>query len=62
MYIFVSLEKISYFLIRFGIDISLFSQFELSLVVLLSNIFMLLFYIIILSIFYKALCRLFRWL
>lgn len=59
MYIFVSLEKISYFLTRFGIDISLFSQFELSVVVLLSNIFMLIFYIIILSIFYKALCRVF---
>ncbi len=39
MYYFASLEEISSFLLKFGIDIDLFSPFELSTTIILYNLF-----------------------
>lgn len=61
MYVFVDLEKIIYFFERFSIDISLFSNFELSIVILLSNILVLLFYIFIFYVIWKLTFRILDW-
>ena len=45
MYIFVSLEKIIYFFSRFNIDITLFSDYQKSTLILGSQVFVLLFYL-----------------
>lgn len=61
MYVFVDLEKIIYFFERFSIDITLFSNFELSIVILLSNILVLLFYIFMFNVIWKLIFRLLDW-
>lgn len=61
MYVFVDLEKIIYFFERFSIDISLFSNFELSIVILLSNILVLLFYIFMFNVIWKLTFRILDW-
>ena len=43
MYMLVSLEKISLFFSKYNIDISSLSGYELSVIVILCNIFILLF-------------------
>lgn len=53
MYVFVTLEKIISFLNHFNIDITLLSPDTLSIVVLLSNILVLLFYIFLFIVLYK---------
>lgn len=61
MYVFVDLEKIIYFFERFSIDISLFSNFELSIIILLSNILVLLFYIFMFNVIWKLTFRILDW-
>lgn len=61
MYVFVDLEKIIYFFEKFGIDISLFGNFELSIVILLSNILVLLFYIFMFNVIWKLVFRILDW-
>lgn len=61
MYVFVDLEKIIYFFEKFSIDISLFSNFELSIVILLSNILVLLFYIFMFNVIWKLAFRILDW-
>lgn len=61
MYVFVGLEKIIYFFEKFSIDITLFSNFELSIVILLSNILVLLFYIFIFIVIWKLAFRILDW-
>lgn len=61
MYVFVDLEKIIYFFQRFSIDISLFSNFELSIIILLSNILVLLFYIFMFNVIWKLTFRILDW-
>lgn len=39
MYIFITLEKLQIFLLKFGLDISTFTNFEQSVVLILANIF-----------------------
>ena len=61
MYVFVDLEKIIYFFEKFSIDITLFSNFELSIIILLSNILVLLFYIFMFNVIWKLTFRLLDW-
>ena len=61
MYIFVTLEKIIYFFEKFSIDITVFSNFELSVIILLSNILVLLFYIFLFSVIWRLIFRLIEW-
>ena len=61
MYVFVGLEKIIYFFEKFSIDISLFGNFELSIVILLSNILVLLFYIFLFIVIWKLVFRIIDW-
>ena len=61
MYIFVNLEKIIYFFEKFSIDITLFTNFELSIIILLSNILVLLFYIFLFSVIWKLIFRIIDW-
>ena len=61
MYVFVDLEKIIYFFEKFSIDISLFSNFELSIIILLSNILVLLFYIFMFNVIWKLTFRILDW-
>lgn len=58
LYFFLKYELIvSSFLKYFNIDISTFTDFERSIIILLSNILSLIIFILILSIFYKLFCR-----
>ncbi len=61
MYVFVDLEKIIYFFEKFSIDITLFSNFELSIIILLSNILVLLFYIFMFNVIWKLTFRILDW-
>lgn len=61
MYSLVSLEKIISFFLKFGIDISLFTNFELSLLIILSNIFVAIFYILVFSLVYKIALKILNW-
>ena len=61
MYIFVTLENIIYFFEKFSIDITVFSNFELSVIILLSNILVLLFYIFLFSVIWRLIFRLIEW-
>ena len=61
MYVFVDLENIISFFEKFSIDISLFGNFELSIVILLSNVLVLLFYIFLFNVIWKLIFRLLDW-
>lgn len=61
MYTLISLEKITSFFIKFGIDISLFTDFQLSILILLSNIFMVLFYMFSIFVIYKLVLKVIDW-
>lgn len=61
MYILVSLEKIIYFFNQYGIDITLFSNFEVSVLVILCNIFILLFYIFMFIVIWKLIFKIIGW-
>ena len=60
MYYFISLENIKLFFLTLGLDLSLLSDYEISVIFILSNIFLLLTIIFILFISYKIICRFFR--
>lgn len=61
MYSFVDLEKIISFFNKYNIDITLFSNFEQSLVIILSNILVLLFYGFLVYITLKIIPRILSW-
>jgi len=61
MYTFVDLEKIISFFSKYNIDINLFSDFEQSLLIVLSNILVLLFYGFIVYISLKIIPRIIDW-
>lgn len=61
MYTFVDLEKIISFFSKYNIDISLFSDFEQSLLIVLSNILVLLFYGFLVYITLKIIPRILSW-
>ena len=63
MYVFVTLEKVVAFFAKLGItlDISLLSTYELSIILLLSNILVLLFYIFFFYVLYKLIFRILDW-
>ena len=61
MYVFVSLEKIIYFFNKFNIDITLFTSYEQSILIILSNIFVLLFYIFLFIVIWKLVFRIIDW-
>lgn len=61
MYSFVDLEKIISFFSKYNIDITLFSNFEQSLVIILSNILVLLFYGFLVYITLKIITRILSW-
>lgn len=61
MYIFVDLEKIISFFSKYNIDITLFSNFEQSLLIILSNILVLLFYGFLVYITLKIIPRILSW-
>lgn len=61
MFVFVTLEKIIYFFNNFGIDISILTGYELSVIILLSNIFVLLFYIFLFYVIWKLIFRIIDW-
>ena len=61
MYSFVDLEKIISFFNKYNIDITLFSNFEQSLVIILSNILVLLFYGFLVYITLKIITRILSW-
>ena len=60
MYSFVSVESVCSFLNNFGLDYDLFSSFEKAVVIFLSNISFLIFWIIVIHCFYKLICRFMR--
>lgn len=53
MYVFVTVDKITQFFQHFNIDISLISNEYLSIVVVLCNILVLLFYFFVFFVLYK---------
>ena len=57
MYYFASLEEISSFLLKFGINIDLFSSFELSTTILLYNLFKVIVIFVLGYIIYRILLR-----
>lgn len=61
MFIFVSLEKIISFFMKYGIDITLFSSFEQSLLIVLCNILVLLFYFFMFYIVYRLIFKVLDW-
>lgn len=61
MYIFITLEKVISFFAKYGIDITLFNDYQLSIVLLLSNILVLLFYVFCFYIVYKLIFRILDW-
>lgn len=61
MFVFVTLEKIIYFFNNFGIDISILTGYELSVIILLSNIFVLLFYLFLFYVIWKLIFRIIDW-
>lgn len=61
MYTFVDLEKIVSFFYKYNIDITLFSDFEQSLLIVLSNILVLLFYGFLVYITLKIIPRILSW-
>lgn len=58
MYTLISLDMIISFFQKFNIDFILFSSFEQSVLIVLCNIFFLLFIIFVLSLLYKIIVRL----
>lgn len=62
MYFFMTLEQINSFFTSIGLDLSLLSSFELACIFLLSNLFVLIFYVFILSFIYKLVCRVARFI
>lgn len=61
MYIFVNLEKIISFFAKYNIDITLFTEFEKSLLIILANILILLFYGFIVYLVLKIIPRILDW-
>ena len=61
MYIFVSLEKIIAFFMKYGIDITVFSSFEQSLLIVLCNILMLLWLLFFFYVVYKLIFKILDW-
>jgi len=61
MYIFVDLEKVISFFSKYNIDITLFSNFEQSLLIILANILMLLFYGFLVYLVLKIIPRIIDW-
>ena len=60
MYSFLDVGQIIDFLLRFNINFLELTSFEQSVVILLSNIFYLLFIIFVISFVYKMFCRIVR--
>ncbi len=61
MFKFISTEKIATFLMSYGIDIGLFTDFELSVIILLSNIVVILAYLFIFYVVYKIIHKILSW-
>lgn len=61
MYTLVSYEKIIAFFSKFGLDISLLTTYQTSVLILLSNIFMVIFYIFIFYVVYKLIHKILSW-
>lgn len=62
MFVLVKKSEIIVFLAKYGIDFLTLSEFDQSVIILLSNIFFLLFWIFVISFVYKLFCRITRWL
>ena len=58
MYTLISLEMITSFFQKFNIDFTIFTTFEQSVLIVLCNIFFLLFIMFVLSLLYKIIVRL----
>lgn len=61
MYIFVDLEKVINFFSKYNIDITLFSNFEQSILIVLCNILVLLFYGFLVYLVLKIIPRILSW-
>ena len=61
MYQFVSLDKIIAFFANYSIDITVFSSEWLSLIVILSNIFVVLFYFFMIYCLLKLIYKVISW-
>ena len=61
MYTLVKESEIVLFLAKYGIDFLSLGAFEQAIIIVLSNIFFLLFWIFIISFSYKVICRVLRW-
>ena len=61
MYMLVSLEKIALFFSKYNIDISSLSGYELSVIVILCNIFILLFYLFLFYVVWHLIFRIIDW-
>ena len=62
MYILVSLEKITLFFLKYNIDITQFTSFEQAILIILCNIFMILFYWFMLYVIYKFIFKILDWM
>lgn len=62
MYIFLTLEKVIEILKNFGIDISLFTSYEQTIVFLLCNIFVIITNFILIYFAYRVILKLLGWL
>ena len=61
MYSFISIDKIITFFTKYGIDITLFTNYELSILIILSNILVVISYIFIIYISYKIILKVLNW-
>lgn len=61
MHIFVNLEKIISFFAKYNIDITLFTEFEQAILIILANILILLFYGFAFYICYKLIFKILSW-
>lgn len=61
MYSFISIDKIIAFFTKYGIDITLFTNYELSILIILSNILVVISYIFIIYISYKIILKVLDW-
>ena len=61
MYTLVKESEIILFLAKYGIEFLSLGAFEQAVIIVLCNIFYLLFWIFILTFSYKVICRVLRW-
>lgn len=62
MYIFLTMEKLIEVLNSFGIDITVFTSYEQTVIFLLSNIFIIITNFILIYFVYRIILKMFGWL